>query len=213
LHPEKKCQAVIDQTTVAATTEATPMSELRSATWPSHQRLEKRLDIKARFSDVSKYRGHLSQMWGFCAPLEQWLMQIGFAEVLRDYVSRLKLPLLGEDLIALGCDPGAIARLPKAVLVPTADDTAAAFGCAYVLEGATLGGRTLLPMIQTRLGFSALNGAKFMASYGEEVATKWHSFGNALNAWCGNPERRASASRAAVATFDSLDRWLCEVPA
>jgi heme oxygenase len=46
------------------------IAELRSATWGSHQRLERRLDVKARFSDSRAYRTHLEKMWGFCAGIE-----------------------------------------------------------------------------------------------------------------------------------------------
>jgi heme oxygenase len=85
-------------------------------------------------------------------------------------------------------------------------------GCLYVLEGATLGGRTLLPLVQARLGFTANNGAAFLASYDEDVAPMWRSFGVALDTWCDAAERRDRATRAAVATFTSLHEWLCGTP-
>jgi heme oxygenase len=81
-----------------------------------------------------------------------------------------------------------------------------------VLEGATLGGITLLPLVAERLGFSADHGAVFLASYGAKIPSMWHQFCAALDAWCCVPERRASASEAAVVTFDSLAVWLCGTP-
>jgi len=46
--------------------------------------------------------------------------------------------------------------------LPACEDTASAFGCAYVLEGATLGGRTLLPLVEARLGLTAASGAEVL---------------------------------------------------
>jgi heme oxygenase (biliverdin-IX-beta and delta-forming) len=186
----------------------TAMAGLRAATWTSHQRLEKRLDIKARFSDPSAYRAHLERMWGFCAPLETRIGR-SLEIALGDYPSRRKLPLLTRDLLAMGVCHERIESLPRCGLLPDCDDSAEAFGCAYVLEGATLGGRTLLPMAESRLGVTAQRGASFLASYGAAVDAMWRAFGEALEAHCIASERRERAAAAAVATFGSLELWLC----
>jgi heme oxygenase len=80
------------------------------------------------------------------------------------------------------------------------------------MEGATLGGRTLLPLVRSRLGLTAEHGAAFLASYGENITSMWQTFAAALDAWCSIPQRQASAAAAAVGTFDALSDWLCEVP-
>ena len=188
------------------------IAELRSATWASHQRLEKRLDIKARFTDPQAYRAHLERMWGFCAALERRARSHLCDGALADYDKRCKAPLLMRDLIALGADCGSVAGLPNCADLPEMMDAAAAFGCVYVLEGATLGGRTLLPMVQSRLGYTANHGAAYLASYGEDVGSMWSAFGAALDAWCDAPERRVSAVNAGVATFTALGQWLCGNP-
>lgn len=188
------------------------IAELRAATWASHQRLEKRLDIKARFSSHAAYRGHLVQMWGFCAGLEQNIATDAFGDALADYPQRRKLPLLTRDLAALGFDPLSVDQLPRCASLPECTDTATAFGCVYVLEGATLGGRTLLPLVEKSMGLTVDSGAAFLSSYGEAVAGMWRSFGAALDTWCETPARRERAAAAAVATFDSLDHWLCGSP-
>jgi len=188
------------------------IAELRSATWASHLRLEKRLDVKSRFSELSAYRAHLEKMWGFCAGMELRLGRDAFGNALPDFDKRRKLPLLQRDLIVLGADAERVMRLPRCETVPHCADPAAAFGCVYVLEGATLGGRTLLPVVQSRLGLSTEHGAAFLASYGEDVSSMWQSFGASLDAWCDAAERRARASEAAVATFAALDDWLCGIP-
>jgi heme oxygenase (biliverdin-IX-beta and delta-forming) len=185
------------------------IAALRAATWPSHQRLEKRLDIKARFADLHAYRSHLEAMWGFCAGLEPGLGREVFREALSDSESRRKLPLLTQDLLALGAKRHSIETLARCCTLPPCTDPATAFGCAYVIEGATLGGRTLLPLVHRTLGLTAEQGATFLASYGDRVTPMWQDFGVALDAWCVGAERQARATAAAVATFDALDEWLC----
>lgn len=184
------------------------MAELRSACWPVHQRLEKRLDIRTRFGSLGPYRAHIARMWGFCATLERNLEPALLREALPDYGSRRKLPSLTRDLIALGFEPAAVERLERCEL-PTLEDAAAALGSVYVFEGATLGGRTLLPLVESNMGLTAQHGASFLASYGAEVTPMWSRFGAALDAWCEDEARRASASAAAMRTFEALEVWLC----
>jgi heme oxygenase len=184
---------------------------LRAATWASHQRLEKRLDVKARFSSYAAYRDHLEHMWGFCAALEG-NVEASLRGVLADFDSRRKLPLLSRDLIALGSNRAAVDALPLCPGLPRCEDAAASFGCLYVIEGATLGGRTLLPMVQSRLGLTAENGASFLASYGDAVGIMWRGFGAALDACCSAQEDRDRAASTATATFGALDHWLCAEP-
>jgi heme oxygenase (biliverdin-IX-beta and delta-forming) len=187
--------------------------ELRSATRKSHQDLEKRLDVKTRFATLAGYSSHLRKMWGFYASFEQVLGTQSFGGGLSDYDARRKLPLLTQDLISLGNEHPQVLSLAVCATTPSCANPAAAFGCLYVLEGATLGGQTLSPMMHKRFGLTADCGAAFLCSYGAEVVGMWQRFIGSLDAWCFTPERRAVAARAAVATFKSLDEWLRERPA
>ena len=186
------------------------MATLRAATALSHRRLEKRLDIKTRFADLTAYRAHLEKMWGFCAALECSLQPASFDGALPDYESRRKLPLLTQDLLAVGTHPARLGALQRCAQLPGALNTAAAFGCTYVMEGATLGGRVLLPLIEERLGFTADRGAAFLGSYRDDVSRMWRDFGAAVDGWCHSSERQDAAAGAAVMTFDALTVWLCE---
>ena len=102
-----------------------------------------------------------------------------------------------------------MSALPRCPPLSTPLDPAAAFGCAYVLEGSTLGGRVLLPLVADTLHLTADHGATFLASYGAEVPAMWQSFSAALDGWCCSLERQSRAVQAAVATFDALADWLC----
>ncbi|MBS0393615.1 MAG: biliverdin-producing heme oxygenase [Proteobacteria bacterium] len=185
------------------------LAALRAATWPCHQRLERRLEVKRRFGERAAYRRHLEQMWGFCAGLECGDAPTVGARVLPDYERRRKLPLLERDLVALGADAGGLAGLPRCGALERCGDAAVFLGRVYVLEGATLGGRTLLPLVERQLGFSAGHGAAFLASYGEDVEAMWRCFGAAVEAGCATPEQRSRAAAAACEAFEVLEHWLC----
>jgi len=189
------------------------IAELRTATWPSHQRLEKRIGFKARLETVGSYRTHIERMWGFHVALEPRLMSGVLSDWLTDSEARRKIPLLERDLMALGAERSGVALLPRCQSVPVCDDPASAFGCAYVLEGATLGGRSLMPLVETRLGLTPERGAAYLASYGDAVEERWRSFGKALDRCCAEDPQRARAADAAAATFAALELWLCGDPA
>jgi heme oxygenase len=187
------------------------MSALREATASSHKRLEKRLGVTERFGKLAGYRAHLERMWGFCSPLEESLRACcSFENALPDYDARGKLSLLTSDLMALGLPASAISSLPRCVAIPKPVSPGLAFGCMYVLEGATLGGRTLLPLVETRLGFTPQRGAAYLASYGDQVGAMWRDFNIAVERWCFDAKRRLVVADAAVLTFDVLGDWLCE---
>ena len=194
-------------------TATSAMSELRAATWPSHQRLEKRIDIKSRLATIGSYREHLERMWGFYVSIEARLASGIFGTWLTDYATRRKAALLESDILALGAAASAFSVLPRCPFVPACNDPQAAFGCAYVLEGATLGGRSMMPLVETRLGLTASHGAAFLGSYGSAVGDMWRRFGLALELCCATEQHRFRAAEAASATFSALERWLCDARA
>ncbi len=188
------------------------LAELRQATWPIHQRLERRVDVKHRFRSRPAYRAHLEQLWGFCATLEGAAAPLLRDEVLPDYdARRRKQPLLERDLVTLGVSAREVTSLPR--WAPRAGlDAAAALGAVYVFEGATLGGRVLLPLVERDLGVSADSGAAFLASYRDEVDLMWRRFCGVVEAWCDTAARRERIVAGATETFEQLEQWLCGAP-
>ncbi len=168
-----------------------------------HLRLEKRLAIKDRFSELSCYRDHLALLEAFYAAAEAewgpWL-----APVLSDLSVRYKAPLLARDLAAIGGTP------ILGATVPAVTDAASALGCFYVIEGATLGGQHLLPLVERRLGLSAQHGASYLASYGVEVGAMWQRFGAAVASHCQTEDATRRAIAGAQATFQAMEDWLCK---
>jgi heme oxygenase (biliverdin-IX-beta and delta-forming) len=185
------------------------LDELRAATVHCHRRLEKRLDVAHRFSSAATYRDYLEVMFGFYAPFERSLTSHPVRRLLADFDARCKSALLFHDLHALGVSADSIAALPQCTRLPQCHDEAAALGSLYVLEGATLGGQVLLPLVERRLRLSRESGASYLGSYGYDVQTMWKRFGAVLESWCVDGGRRAIAAAAAVTTFESLESWLC----
>lgn len=185
------------------------LSQLREATSGCHRRLEKRLKVPERFADRDAYRAYLEGMLGFHAPFERALSEHPVRRLIADYDKRRKTVLLADDLATLGLAPNSIAAIPQCTQLPSCRDEAAALGSLYVLEGATLGGQVLLPMVELRLQLTRQSGASYLGSYGSSVDSMWQRFCATVEDWCTDDSRRTVAAAAAVATFESLEAWMC----
>lgn len=152
------------------------------------------------------YRDTLAAMLGFYEPLERLLeAQPGFEARGFDLLDRAKRGWLEQDLRALGLDEGAIADLPRCADLPPVDGFGAALGVAYVLEGATLGGRMITSKLAGPLALTPETGMRFYASYGREVGPRWVAFLDFLER-----EGDGAAAEAASQTFACLQTWLTD---
>jgi len=182
------------------------LPQLREATWSMHQQLDRRLARSDRFTRTESYRRHLQRLWGFHAAVEGLWGTIDWAPALADIEERRRTHLLEADLAALGSTHAGLARCPQ---VPSCRDLATALGVLYVTEGATLGGRHLLNLVERTLGVTRDRGASYFASYGARIDEMWRRFGLAADTWCNDDERRARAAQGARAAFASIEEWLC----
>jgi heme oxygenase len=183
------------------------LAKLREGSSAAHQQLEEQVAITERIRDVDSYRELLQKFLGFYAPLENRLEKLsGWADWGYDPISRRKTAWLSQDLSALGGEPGDIVALPLCDHGPTPGSVAAGFGCAYVLEGATLGGRQITSWLEE----SAIPGhaRRFFASYGENVGQQWRSFCESLEHFGRSRKEHDEIVHAASETFSSLQRWL-----
>ena len=179
---------------------------LRDRTRTAHDRAEEALPLLDASLEAARYRAILAGFWGFHAALEPRLAAVAeLRELGVDPGERRKLPRLEHDLRTLGADP---ARLPVAGKVPNVESAAAALGCMYVLEGATLGGRVISRHLAAR-GIGPDTGGAFFAGYGDATGEMWKSFSAAIGAYAeAHPESTDRIIHAADETFTLLERWL-----
>ena len=180
---------------------------LKEATRDAHLRLERRLGVKDRFSNLARYREHIALLLAFHAAAEHaWAQRL--TPVLSDFPARCKAHLLARDLVAIGGAP-----IPQVAAVPDLLDSASALGGFYVLEGATLGAQHLLPLVQRSLGLSSEKGASYLASYGADVGDMWRRFGTSVTAHCQSASDCTRAVHGAQVTFQAMEDGLCGVQA
>jgi heme oxygenase len=183
-------------TRVSRPAPARAMRALRRATAVDHERLERRLDIEARFASVASYRTLLERLHGFYAPLEDRLAPFvgDLAEL--EYEERRKARLLIVDLAAVGGGP----VHPSCGNLPEIESRADALATLYVLEGATLGGKTVQRVLTSALGVTS----SFFGAYGRETGARWRRFAALLETESAAPE-----TAAAQRCFVAMERWLC----
>lgn len=184
------------------------LKEIRSRTADNHARLEN-TPLLSPFSqqriDLPAYLEILRRFYGYFYPLEQRLDGFpALREWLPDYTERRKAKLLLADLNSLhnGTEPGLCADLPGI------STDAEAFGCLYVMEGSTLGGKIIYNILKKQLGLSDLAGASFFYGYGPATGEKWKTFGASLEAFARETGTDEEIIAAANDTFSKFEQWL-----
>jgi heme oxygenase len=127
---------------------------LRSATAQAHASLHEHPAFVALVegnATVELYRSLLGRLYGIYRPLEVALAGAGhhLPSDLRP-AHRSRAALMAQDLVALGLDAGAVARLPTKgdVLPPTSRSEA--LGALYVVQGSALGGEVIAGSLRRR---------------------------------------------------------------
>lgn len=167
---------------------------LRAATADAHARIEARLALLDPDLTEHRYVAVLTGMHAFHAPLEPRLRAL-------DAWRGDRARWLDEDLGDFGCP-----RPSPAVDLPAIRDASDAFGCAYVLEGASLGGVVIARGLRGRFGDGGL---RFFLGEGPQVGARWRDFLTRLEAsWRATPLDEGRVTRAAVDTFEALERCL-----
>jgi heme oxygenase (biliverdin-IX-beta and delta-forming) len=173
----------------------------RRETTASHRALEQRFAHLVKPTlDLASYRATVQCFHAFYGPLEAQLARMNertSALPLRP----MKVSWLEVDVAYLGIEPvrGVLPAIPRV------DSVAAAFGCMYVLEGATLGGQIIGRNLRATLGIGPTSGGRFFHGYGGETGAQWKGFLAALGtlpAPC-----HSEAVDASVRIFRGLLAW------
>lgn len=189
------------------------LAALKTKTGILHEQLESHLDILNPAFELADYQSLLEKFYGFYRPVEKDLDSLKAYESLDlDPAARWKTPRLAADLTALGVD---LEKLPDCADLPEISTPWQAYGCIYVLEGATLGGQIIRRHLSKRPDWPELAGLSFFDSYQNEVGPMWKSFCVRLDhtfkrALLTSPaaEVEAAIVDSANQTFLKLDAWL-----
>jgi heme oxygenase len=178
------------------------LDRLKQETRRHHDRIEQLNGLPA---NLPEYTVQLEGFFGFVAPWEEHV-----ATVLPPddpvRLGREKTGWLASDLRYFGCDPAALAHLPRCAALPVATTRTQILGVAYVLEGSTLGGQFISRHLEQALGLKDGQGCRYFRSYGPDIGPKWQAFRAELTR-ASSPEADDLIVRSAQAAFDSLHAW------
>lgn len=175
---------------------------LRLETRAAHAALEAVLPIAGDRIDLEIYRDHLRFLLGFHQPVEGRLKAIRELEArVPDLARRWKSPSLRHDLRLAGDQE----HTPLAEDFPRPGTPPQALGVLYVLEGATLGARSLLPRLHREGVLPGPLGSTYLDGYGSDSAAMWNGFCQALDR-VEDVHADEVVSWAAT-TFESLRSW------
>jgi heme oxygenase len=186
------------------------LGRIREATRPLHQALERGSPLLRPNVTVDDYRRYLTKLLGFHAPLELKLGGLAIRHGLDVVLAgRRKTPLIVHDLATLGLSPAMPEAVPWSPWLPTPVGVGGLLGCAYVLEGATLGGKILLRRLSPRLP-EVVGASRYLNCYGDAVGEIWLSFLALFDRYVITPAEQESAVTAAYESFRTLWAWLAD---
>jgi len=187
------------------------LSRLKNETAACHARLENALDLMRDDLQRDEYIALLERFYGYVAPWEDAAAACLPSSLADFFDARRKASLLAADLAALTGETPSAGSLPQAGArddLPRMDNIGDAIGSMYVMEGSTLGGRFIAPHVAERLDLVPGRGNAYFDGYGPRTGSMWNAFRETAAA--SVPERlHDDAVKAAIATFESLQAWLC----
>jgi heme oxygenase len=182
--------------------------QLKRETAGLHRRLEAQLGLFEPDFSIDRYVQVLQIFHGFYAPVEASLARLTAVSPPLGLLLRARSELIESDLLALGSSRREIAELPRCTHLPRLSCTEELAGCLYVLEGASLGGQVIAPMLRQRLGVDKDSGASFFVGDGEATSARWILVLTWLDGLVRAGVRNEEIAASACATFLTLARWV-----
>ena len=190
--------------------DADVLRRLRTSTAAEHQAVEDTLDLLSPALTPARLVDVLRRMHGFWlaaeAGLDGWANAFPAHAARLDWPRRRRARLFAADLAALGATPTG----DRPELAPV-EDTDAALGRLYVLEGSSLGGVFIDRHLATLPQLGSTGRLTCFSPYGEQTGAMWHAFRTVTRAHVaagGDADRVVDAARQ---TFRALASW-CGVP-
>ncbi len=187
------------------------LGKLREKTAALHLAIEESTllrHFKEKTITLSTYSTILHKFYGYYVPLEKALERHdNISAYLPDYRTRTKVPLLSQDLESLEKEKGGI-PLEICPEIPSLATLSHAFGCLYVIEGSTLGGRIITKIVQDQFGIDVDSGGMYFHGYGPETGEKWKVFCQSLTDYALLTQEEDHIIEGANQTFQTLKNWL-----
>jgi heme oxygenase len=185
------------------------LQKIKVQTQDSHTSLENSQllrPISEKSLTLDAYILILQKFYGFFYPLEQLIARFPVGAYLPDIAERRKAGWLKNDLRQIThTDP----VLPLCQQMPAVESLAEAFGCLYVMEGSTLGGKLIYKTVQDSLGLTQYKGLSFFYGYGPDTGSKWKSFQQSMLALSSQDSSSdTQIIGAANHTFSAFKQWL-----
>jgi heme oxygenase len=153
-----------------------PVAQILKAQTAERHRITEEILLPHLESAVTTeaYANILKTFYGFHYPVEQSVAAVLPSSVLPDVDLRLKSQAILQDLAAIGHGEDDI---PLCTALPQAGTAGRALGILYVLEGSTLGGKSITQLL-LRNGIPGLEngGLRFFNVYGENTGRMWKGF-------------------------------------
>lgn len=177
---------------------------LKEETIVAHTKAENLLVPKiSSIKTFGDYAALLKMFYGYFHPIEQIIRKYITVDILSDIDERRNSLFILHDLKALNYSTEHMSVCNE---IPQIKNIADAFGCLYVLEGSTLGGRMISKMLMKnfyiRFDESNLN---FFNGYKESTGARWAHFLSVINE---QEENEGAMISAAIETFDGLTKWM-----
>ncbi len=179
------------------------LRQLRLETSEAHLRLETDLALTSGDLGRVRYEALLARLHGFHAVHEPRLDRLFEGETF--WPPRRRLEPIEHDLRLLGRTTGEIARLPQAPVPPILNRNEA-FGCLYVFEGATLGGKVIARHL-AKQGDLPEGCVSYFSGRGPQTGAMWRETCELLERQVP-AEGRGEVTRAARSIFTALHDWL-----
>jgi len=184
------------------------LARLKRETAAEHAAIEEATGLMRPEATLGDYRHYLERSYGFYQVVERELQRHDAWDVLGlDARERTKLPLIADDLEALGRAPEAV---PPCTSPPSLLGLAEVLGAAYVLEGSTLGGRVISRHLTAEFGSHVPR--RFVNAYGAQTGDNWQAFRTALIRFTRSRAVEDRIVAGARETFRAFTRWLGERP-
>ncbi len=184
--------------------------KLKTSTAENHRIVEESglmAPILNRTITKESYARILKKFYGFFHPLEITINSFPqLSEYLPDFSERRKSEALIDDLKRLELPQETEYNLCNNL--PTLTHLSHAFGCLYVMEGSTLGGKMISRILNDTLNIDETNGAKFFTGYGPTTGMKWNAFREALGKYSTETNDDESVVEAANDTFLKFKQWI-----